>query len=640
MPGFLSSFVPGPLLAMSGAASNSALISFAIYIALVFVIAGMANRLQKGKSFVGEYFLGSRGIGLWAFALTYAATAASGGSFMGFPALIYTHGWSLAWWISGYMIVPLVALGLFAKRINQVGRLAGAITVPELLRKRFANPYVGYVATALVVFFMFFYLLAQFKAGAEIMATLMDGVPVYEAATGWIAAAKEGIPWVGQASADYLLCLVIFAVAVILYTAYGGFRAVVWTDVMQGIVMGIGVVILLVLTLNQVGGLKKATETLAEMTPPEFGTVLIRSTGEGAVADLQVGDWVETDEGGMVRITGASNVEVSDQPDGHESRGMLLLTNPSEIEKVRERAVPGFVARITSREPYAHGAGEKGVYLTAPGPSKTSSMGFLPVALAMSFFVFWNFSGAGQPSYMVRQMAFRDTRVLRRSIVLVALFFSLIYFPLVVIFTSARLLLPGMEVYPDRIMPEMASHVTELAGVPWLAGLLVAAPFAAVMSSVDSFLLLVASGVVRDIYQDSINPDASEDRMRKLSHAVTVIVGFLAVLVVLNPPPYLQTLIVFASGGLGASFLMPIVLALYWPRMTSDGALFGMISGALTILVLYFAGYIANGSFGEYNLLGLHPIVWSMFITAIVIFSVSLAQRPPDKALVEKYFGR
>ncbi|MCB1233040.1 MAG: hypothetical protein KDN19_22535, partial [Verrucomicrobiae bacterium] len=199
---------------------------------------------------------------------------------------------------------------------------------------------------------------------------------------------------------------------------------------------------------------------------------------------------------------------------------------------------------------------------------------------------------------------------------------------------------PGMEVYPDRIMPEMAAHVTELAGVPWLAGLLVAAPFAAVMSSVDSFLLLVASGVVRDIYQDTINPDASEERMRKLSHAVTIIVGFLAVLVVLNPPPYLQTLIVFASGGLGASFLMPIVLALYWPRMTADGALLGMISGALTILVLYFAGYLAKGSFGEYNLLGLHPIVWSIVVTATVIFSVSLAQRPPDRALVEKYFGR
>ena len=629
-----------PLLAVGEMAANSALISFAIYIALVFVIAGLANRMQKGKSFVGEYFLGSRGIGLWAFALTYAATAASGGSFMGFPALIYTHGWSLAWWISGYMIVPLVALGLFAKRINQVGRIAGAITVPELLRRRFGNPYVGYVATALVVFFMFFYLLAQFKAGAEIMATLMDGVPVYEAATAWIGRTTEGLFWIGNASPDYLLCLVIFAVAVIVYTAYGGFRAVVWTDVMQGIVMGIGVVILLILTLNQVGGLQKATEALAEMTPPEFATAIIHPTSDRPASELRVGNWIETKSGRAARIAGDPSATISGIPAGAILNEVLLSTTPSETERVRELIEPGFVAEMIALQPYAHGAGEKGVYLTAPGPSKDKPLGFLPVALAMSFFIFWNFSGAGQPSYMVRQMAFRDTQVLRRSIVLVALFFSLIYFPLVIIFTSARILLPGMEVHPDRIMPEMAAHVTEIAGVPWLAGLLVAAPFAAVMSSVDSFLLLVSSGVVRDIYQDAINPNASEQRMRKLSHAVTVIVGFLAVLVVLNPPEYLQTLIVFASGGLGASFLMPVVLALYWPRMTADAALFGMISGALTILALYFAGYLLDGSFGEYNLMGLHPIVWSIFVTASVIFSVSMSQQPPDRSLVEKYFGR
>lgn len=631
---------PVSVLAMSGAASNSALISFSIYIALVFVLAGFANRLQKGKSFVGEYFLGSRGIGLWAFALTYAATAASGGSFMGFPALIYTHGWSLAWWISGYMIVPLVALGLFAKRINQVGRIAGAITVPELLRRRFSNPSVGYVATALVVFFMFFYLLAQFKAGAEIMATLMDGVPIYEAATGFIGSLTEGVFWVGRASPDYLLCLILFAVAVILYTAYGGFRAVVWTDVMQGIVMGIGVVILLALTLNQVGGLKKATETLAEMTPPEFGVALVEPLGESAADSLRSGDWIETEDGSVARVIEVVETDPPTRSDNWVSMEILLPTSETEIAAAKSRLVSGFRAHVVDRTPYAHGAGEKGTYLTAPGPSRDKALGFLPVALAMSFFIFWNFSGAGQPSYMVRQMAFRDTQVLRRSIVLVALFFSLIYFPLVIIFTSARILLPGMEIHPDRIMPEMAAHVTELAGVPWLAGLLVAAPFAAVMSSVDSFLLLVASGVVRDIYQDAINPNASEARMRKLSHAVTVTIGFLAVLVALNPPPFLQTLIVFASGGLGASFLMPMVMALYWPRMTADGALFGMITGAVTILALYFAGYLVDGKFGEYSLFGLHPIVWSIFSTAVVIFSVSLAQRPPDRSLVEKFFGK
>ncbi len=628
-----------PMAAVSATAGNAALVTFALYMAGVFFLAVLANRKQSGKEFAGEYFLGSKNFGMWAFALTYAATAASGGSFMGFPALIYTSGWALAWWIAGYTLVPIVALGLFAKRINQVGRIAGAITVPELLRKRFGSPAVGNTATLLVLFFMFFYLLAQFKAGAEIMATLLDGVPAYQSVVASIEGVTRGLPWVGQSSGDYLLCLIVFAVTTIIYTAYGGFRAVVWTDVMQGLVMAVGVLLLLGLTLSQVGGLGNATRQLTEMTPPEFGMASLKWTGpvDKAEQSLARGVWVSTAEGEVLRLRQAAQLKANGDAVEVE---VLRLTTAADQERVRGLARPGVVAELLSSEPYAYGAGEKGVYVTAPGPSRTQPMGFLTVFLAMSFFAFWNFSGAGQPSYMVRQMAYNNTVTLRRSIMLVAVFFSLIYFPLVIIFTSARVLLPGMEVFPDRVMPEMATYVTTAAGFPWLAGLLVAAPFAAVMSSVDSFLILVSSGVVRDVYQQNLNPTASEKTVQRLSYTVTVVVGLLAVLAVLNPPRFLQDLIVFASGGLGACFLMPMVLALYWKGMTARAAVTGMISGAVTVLVLYSIGYFVRGEFGEYNLLGLHPFIWSVLVTSTLIVWVSRHSAPPAPELVEKYFGR
>ena len=136
---------------LAEAGSNAALVSFCIYTAVVFALAWLAGRKREGKSFMNEYFLGSRNLGLWAFALTYAATSASGGSFMGFPALIYTHGWLLALWIGGYIVVPLVAIGLIAKRLNQVARKSGSITVPEILRKRLGSTAVGGVATVVAV---------------------------------------------------------------------------------------------------------------------------------------------------------------------------------------------------------------------------------------------------------------------------------------------------------------------------------------------------------------------------------------------------------------------------------------------------------------------------------------------------------
>lgn len=630
--------MPLPLGAVSSTAGNAALITFAIYMAGVFFLAVLANRKQSGKEFAGEYFLGSKNFGTWAFALTYAATAASGGSFMGFPALIYSSGWALAWWIAGYTLVPIVALGLFAKRINQVGRIAGAITVPELLRKRFGSSAVGNTATLLVLFFMFFYLLAQFKAGAEIMATLLDGVPAYQNAVAAIENATRGLPWVGQSSGDYLLCLVVFAVATIIYTAYGGFRAVVWTDVMQGLVMAVGVLLLLGFTLSQVGGPGSATRQLAEMTPPEFGSASLHlQEPAGSTLTLPRGAWVTGADGEVLRLRQAATLHAGSAPVEAE---VLRLTTPADKERARALAHPAVSAGLIHSEPYAYGAGQKGVYVTAPGPSRTQPAGFLTVFLAMSFFAFWNFSGAGQPSYMVRQMAYNNTVTLRRSIMLVAVFYSLIYFPLVIIFTSARVLLPGMEVFPDRVMPEMAAHVTTAAGFPWLAGLLVAAPFAAVMSSVDSFLILVSSGVVRDVYQQNINPNASEKTVQRLSYTVTVVAGLLAVVAVLNPPRFLQDLIVFASGGLGACFLMPMVLALYWKGMTARAAVAGMISGALTVLVLYSIGYFVRGEFGEYNLLGLHPFIWSVIVTSSLIVLVSRRSPAPAPELLEKYFGR
>ena len=74
-----------PLLLAEG--SNAALITFAIYTLAVFGIAALSNQLLKSKSFLSEYFLGSRSLGVWAFALTFAATSSSGGSFAAAPAV-------------------------------------------------------------------------------------------------------------------------------------------------------------------------------------------------------------------------------------------------------------------------------------------------------------------------------------------------------------------------------------------------------------------------------------------------------------------------------------------------------------------------------------------------------------------------
>ncbi len=618
--------------------SNAALITFGIYTIAVFLLAVLSNRATKGKEFVGEYFLGSRSFGVWAFALTFAATNSSGGSFMGFPALIYTHGWTLALWIAAFMIGPLVAMALLGKRLNQVARKCDALTIPEVLRGRFESPAVGLTATSLMVFFLFFYLLANFKAGGKILSALLADEPAFRLMVQWVGDVTANVPWVSSADPDYLVCLLVFSAATIVYVVYGGFRAVVWTDVMQGIVMFVGVLLMLGMALYQVGGLENATRKMQKMLPPQHGEAvvgLIAAAPEETV--IPKGTWIKQDDQAYRlarRAVIAPGKQTSDRVP------ILKIITPFEVEKIRtDRWADGVTLEKIEVTPYRFGDRRQGVYVTNPGPSNNSGLGFLALGTAVSFFIFWPFAGAGQPGNMVRLMSFKDTRTLRYSIVTVAVYYSIIYFSLVVICCCGRVLMPGMEIDADRTMPELATQLTVNAGLPWLAGLLVAAPFAAVMSSVDSFLLMVSSAVVRDIYQGHVEPDASERNMKWLSYSVTVIVGVLAFLCVLNPPQYLQDLIVFGSGGLAACFFVPMALALYWPKMTSGGTIAGMIGGTAMHVGLTCWGYYQRGKFEAYEFLGLNPFIWDLAMSAIAAVAIAKIGKP-DRRLVEKFFYR
>jgi len=139
--------------------------------ALIAISAGLgwlAQRRAERGNFVKGYFIGNRSLGPWALGLTTMVQSA--GTFMGFPALVYSHGWSLALWLSGHMVIPLAAFALMAKRVAQMSRRTGSITVPDLLRERFESGTVGAIASLLILIFMVFSLIGQFKAGALLVA--------------------------------------------------------------------------------------------------------------------------------------------------------------------------------------------------------------------------------------------------------------------------------------------------------------------------------------------------------------------------------------------------------------------------------------------------------------------------------------
>ena len=637
------------------ATSPITIATFLAYIVGVFVLAGFSHRLLSGRGFVGEYFLGSRGLGSWALAFTFAATSASGGSFTGFPSLIYSHGWILAFWIASYMIVPLCTMGILGKRLNMVARKSGAITIPDVLRDRHESTTLGLLATCTIIFFTVSNLVAQFKAGAIIIEK------TFNLPTEWGSFA-------GQSWA-YLVGLLIFAGVVVIYTSYGGFRAVVWTDVMQGVVMGAGIIILLPVIINHAGGLSAVNEKIRNHPPhlvtslpgknndlafllnesvdpsrqPAGVAFIASGAGQPYPAVKLVRD--DTSRRSMIEIHVATNNLGQPTTTANEIRDLVLADATvapllADIRHAYDNNGTGtwdLAAELPQRMEWRFIRGEE--FLFGPGRQSDGSP-FHPLGMAISFFFMWAISGAGQPATMVRLMAFKESATLRRAIITVTIYYALIYLPMVFIFVAARTLLPYIpQEDSDNAMVLVATRV--VADMSWghaiLAAIFVAAPFAAVMSTVDSFLLIVSSCLVRDIYQRTINPNVSERAAKWASYATTAIVGVIVTVLATRRIDFLQYIIVFTGGGFAATFLCPVFLSLYWKGMTRQGTLAAMVGGFLTIVGLFAPSMFGSG---RIDLLGLHPIFWGLFVSLTLGIVVSKLTGPPPAHLVAKYFHR
>src|SRR5678816_1531055 len=165
-----------PLLAETAAADKpgiGTMVALVIFIAASVWLGTLAQKVVSKGSFVKGFFLGNRGLGAWAVALT--ATVQSGGTFMGFPSLVYTHGWIVALWIGSYMVVPLTGFGVIGKRVAQISRRTGAVTMPDLFRARYGSPVAGLICSLLIIVFMTIMMFAQFKAGAVVMKIAWPG---------------------------------------------------------------------------------------------------------------------------------------------------------------------------------------------------------------------------------------------------------------------------------------------------------------------------------------------------------------------------------------------------------------------------------------------------------------------------------
>lgn len=229
--------------------------------------------------------------------------------------------------------------------------------------------------------------------------------------------------------------------------------------------------------------------------------------------------------------------------------------------------------------------------------------GDLTPAYVSSFWILVGVAVVGLPQVTVRAMSYKSSRAMHRALIIGTVVVGFIMMNMHLIGVFARPILPGIEV-GDKVMPMIAEEVLP----PWLAGLVLAAPMAAIMSTVDSLLLLVSSAIVKDVYLNYVSPKASNKTVKKWSFIVTAVLGVLVFVMALNPPDLLIWLNLFAFGGLEATFIWPVVLGLYWQKGNKYGALSSMVVG--------IASYIVIDQFFP-TLLGVHNVVFPILFSFV-----------------------
>ncbi|WP_180114248.1 sodium/proline symporter PutP [Acinetobacter sp. YH12063] len=189
-----------------------------------------------------------------------------------------------------------------------------------------------------------------------------------------------------------------------------------------------------------------------------------------------------------------------------------------------------------------------------------------------------------------------------------------------------------------QVHPELASVVnanpetvfmelTKILFNPWIAGIILAAILAAVMSTLSCQLLVCSTTLTEDLYKGFIRKNASQKELVWIGRAMVLAIAVFAITFAMNPASKVLGLVAYAWAGFGAAFGPLIILSLLWKRMTLNGAIIGMIVGAVTVIV--WKNYLGH--------LGLYEIIPGFIFSAISIVVVSLLGKAPEADVVERF---
>ena len=479
--------------------ANGAIIGVLVFYFAVLIGIGWWASRDSGS--VAGFYVAGKKLPSWVIAFSSNTTGESGWLLLGLTGMGYLVGFHALWIVLGEVIGVALAWSIVARPFKEFTDRYDAITVPDYLADRFADKaHTIRIVSAVIIFSMVAtYTAAQLTASGKAFSS-------------FLGTSYEGGVLIG-------------AGVILLYTSIGGFKAVAYSDVLQGVLMFLCLLVLPIVGIWHAGG---------------WGTLM---------ADIGAAD-------------------------------------PALLRPMGE-----------------HGLSVTGVM---------SAVSFIGIGLAF----------LGAPQLLTRFMAARGRgQILEGGVIAV---FCIIVFDIGAVLTgvAGRALFPGLADH-ETILPVMSTELFPAI----VAGVILVVVLAAIMSTVDSLLILASSAVVRDVFQKVFRPDFSDRQLSLIGRCLTVVIGAGGLAVALPESRMIFWFVLFAWSGLASAFTPVVLCSLFWRRTTRAGAISGMIAGFLTAVLWVLAV--------EEHFYDLYEMIPGFVAGFTVTIGVSLFTEPPPGADAE-----
>ena len=478
-------------------AFDSTIVTFLIYFV---VLLGIGLYFFRRSQSIEDYLLGGRGMGAWVTALSAQASDMSGWLLMALPGAVYLGGMSQVWIAIGLFAGTVLNWRFVAARLRIYTQRANAITLPCFFEERFRDP-TGLLRTVSAIIILIFFTIYA-SAGLNAAGKLFEST----------------------FNVKYQTAVIIGGLIIVFYTFLGGFLAVCWTDLFQGMLMVIAIVVAPAVAYRNVGG-------------------------AGAIENA------------------------------------MAIKNISTSLMPRDTRVPLLVILSTMA---------------------------------------WGLGYFGQPHILARFMSVKSLTKLKESMVIaiVWVFVSLAGAVIVGLIATAMFdnLTGGEE---EKVFIYMIKDLFN----PWIGGVLLAAILSAIMSTIDSQLLVSSSALTEDFYQKAIKKNASQREVVLVGRICVIIISVVALILALKRDDTIFAIVSYAWGGFGAAFGPVVLFALFSRKTTWVSALAGMVAGTVVLVVWKKTGL------GQW----MYEIVPGFVANCLVISVVNLFVEQEDEAVLSKY---